>query len=122
MIGFGGRSLHQCESPNEMRILPDGGAGDREVLHRAQRMDAPVGVSGNLSVAEQIVLDARAGHLFTSGHVVRQWFQRELFDADGAAPTSVSSTKSVKLTDRFSSMPHDFVRSQEFGRGVDVEA
>ncbi len=48
MIGFGGRSLHQCESPNEMRIVPDGGAGDREVLHRTQRMDAPVCVSGNL--------------------------------------------------------------------------
>ena len=118
MIGFGGRSLHQCESPNEMRILPDGGAGDREVLHRTQRMDAPVCVSGNLPVAEQIVLDARAGHLFTSGHVVRQWFQRELFDADGAVPTSVSSTKSVKLTDRSSSMPHTFVRSQEIGRGL----
>ena len=76
MIGFGGRSLHQCQSPNEVRILPDGGAGDREVLHRTQRMDAPVCVSGNLPVAEQIVLDARAGHLFTSGHVVGQWFQR----------------------------------------------
>ena len=43
-----GRSLHQCQSPNEMRIVPDGGAGDREVLHRTQRMDAPVCVSGDL--------------------------------------------------------------------------
>src|SRR6476619_7878810 len=92
MIGRGGRRLHQCQSPNEVRIVPDGAAGDREVLHRPQRMDAPVRVSGNLPVAEQIVLDARAGHLFTSGHLVRQWFQRELFDADGAVTTSVSST------------------------------
>jgi hypothetical protein len=30
-------------------------------------MDTPVCVSGNLPVAEQIVLNARAGHLFTSG-------------------------------------------------------
>src|SRR4029079_527704 len=110
MIGVAGRSLHQCESPNEMRILPGGGAGDRKVLHRTQRMDAPVCVSGDLPVAEQIVLDARAGHLFTSGRVVRRGFQREWFDADGAAPTSLIVPQSVKLTDRSSSMPHMVVR------------
>jgi hypothetical protein len=86
-------------------------------------MDAPVCVSGNLPVAEQIVLDARAGHLFTSGHVVRQWVQRALFDADGAVPTSVFSTKSVKLTDRsiFEYAPHLGTQSRD-RPGVDVEA
>ena len=87
MIGFGGRRLHQGESPNEVRILPDGGAGDREVLHRTQRMDAPVCVSGNLPVADRscsmrvLVISSPRDVLLDSG------FSGMLFDADGAAPT-----------------------------------
>jgi hypothetical protein len=64
-----------------------------------------------------LVISSPRDMLFDSG------FQRELFDADGAAPTSVFSTKSVKLTDRsiFEYAPH--LRTQSRDRpGVDVEA
>ncbi len=54
-IGEGGGLLDCGQGVDQVRVGGDGGAGDGEVLRRAQGVDAPVRVGGHVTVAEQVV-------------------------------------------------------------------
>jgi len=59
-VGEGGGLLHDGHGPDERRV--DGEAGDGEVLGAPQRLDAVVGLGGDLAIAEEVVLDAGGVH------------------------------------------------------------
>ncbi|OQC35673.1 MAG: hypothetical protein BWX64_02359 [Acidobacteria bacterium ADurb.Bin051] len=54
----GRRLLDRGERPHQRREVGERHAGEREVLHPAQRLDPVEGVGGDLAVAEQVVLVA----------------------------------------------------------------
>ena len=58
-VGARRRLLDQRQSAHEFGKMPDGHAGDREILDRAQGMDSPVSVGRNVGLAEEVVLAPR---------------------------------------------------------------
>ena len=57
-VGAGRRLLHQGKRPDQIGEVADRHAGDRKVLDRTQRVDAPIGVGGHVAFAQQVVLAA----------------------------------------------------------------
>src|SRR5690606_26489002 len=53
-----GRLLHGSECIHQCRVLRDGDAGHREVLHGTQRLNAVVDVVRYVPLAEQVLLPA----------------------------------------------------------------
>ena len=115
MIGCGCRSLHQCQSPNEVRIVPDGGAGDREVLSAARSEWTPQYASREPPGRRADRARCACGSSLHLGRL-DSGFSGRLFDADKAAPISVFSANTV--TDGTRVMPHAVVRRQGIGRGL----
>ena len=58
-IGARGRLFDQRQSPNEFGEMPDRNARDGKIRHGAQRVHAPIGVGGNIRLAQHIVLAPR---------------------------------------------------------------
>ena len=55
VVGLGRRLFHQREGANQASIVSDWDARDWEILHRPSGVDAPVGVLGNLEIAEEVM-------------------------------------------------------------------
>ena len=70
--------LDAGERDDELGIDRDRRAGDREILQRAQGMDAVVGVGGHGAVAEEVVLDPhRLGNGLLLWRTIRQSNKRQ---------------------------------------------
>jgi hypothetical protein len=59
-VGQRRRLLDAGKRADQLRVGRDRRAGDREVLHRAQGVHAPVGCGGHLAVAQQVVFGPSA--------------------------------------------------------------
>ena len=51
--------FHQRQCPDQIRKMTDGNAGDREIVHGPQGVDAPIGIGGHVGFAEQVVFASR---------------------------------------------------------------
>jgi hypothetical protein len=58
LVGRGGGGLDHGQRPDQVHVGAQRLAGDREILHGTQRVHAPVGVIGDLAVADQVVFGA----------------------------------------------------------------
>ena len=58
-VGARRRLLNEGKGADELRKMPDRYTGNRKIFDRAQRMNAPIGVRRNLSLAEQVMLAPR---------------------------------------------------------------
>ena len=59
LVGERGGLLDLGERPDQPGVSGNGDAADREILSRAQRMHAVIGLRGNVAVAEQVVFASK---------------------------------------------------------------
>ena len=70
VVGAGGGQLHGGQPADQVHVGGQRLAGDGEVLHGAQGVDAPVGVGGNVPVAQEVVFGAGVRGGMGDGHGV----------------------------------------------------
>ena len=70
VVGAGGGELHGGQAADQVHVGGQRLAGDGEVLHGPEGVDAPVGAGGNIPVTQEIVFGAGVRGGMCGGHGV----------------------------------------------------
>ncbi len=68
VVGAGGGQFHGGQPADQVHVGGQRLAGDGEVLHGAEGVDAPVGVGGDVPVAQEVVFGAEVCAFVERGH------------------------------------------------------
>ncbi|MNG37244.1 hypothetical protein D3C84_1245330 [compost metagenome] len=73
MVGAGCGLLYCGQAAYQVLVGGEGLPGDGEVLHGTEGVDAPVGIRGYITVAQEVVFGTEGDRLIDGGHSC-PWF------------------------------------------------